>query len=84
MSALERAILLRARPEPERFALRIPYTSGRALAAARAAFRVVEERDLGEALWLLVAGERRNLGSLVHYLDDQSAEERYPLRRRAR
>jgi GTPase len=84
MPALERAILLRARPEPERFALRIPYTGGRALAAARAAFRVVEERDLGEALWLLVAGERRNLGSLVHYLDDESAEERYPLRRRAR
>ncbi|HEU5248611.1 MAG TPA: GTPase HflX [Thermoanaerobaculia bacterium] len=82
MEALERAILRRARPEPERFALRIPYANGRAISAARASFRVLEEHDLGDALWLAVAGERKNLGSLSRY--EEPIEEPVVLRRRAR
>ena len=61
---LERAIRLRARPEPDRFYLEIPYTNSRGIAAARAHFRIVEEVDLGDALRLEVAGERKNLGAL--------------------
>ncbi|HEV8232402.1 MAG TPA: GTPase HflX [Thermoanaerobaculia bacterium] len=83
LPALERAILLSARPEPERFTLRIPYTSGRSIAAARGAFRVVEEQDLGDSLWLVVAGERKNVGSLARYLEEP-LEERVSLTRRAR
>jgi len=65
---LERAILDRARPEREEFSLRIPYAAGRAIATARAHFRVLEEQDSGEALRIQVAGERRNLRSLEKYL----------------
>ncbi len=69
LAELTRAILRRARPEPDRFRLRIPYADGRAIAAARAAFRVLGEEDAGDALELEVAGESRALGPFRSYLD---------------
>jgi GTP-binding protein HflX len=82
METLERAIASRARPEPERFVLRIPYADGRAIAATRATFRVVEEQDFGDGLYLVVAGERRHLGPLARFEERQ--EEPRALRRTAR
>jgi GTP-binding protein HflX len=82
LDAVERAVLEMARPEPERLTLRIPYTNGRAIAMARASFRVVEEQDLGDALWLGLAGERKNLGALARY--EEAPEESEALFRRAR
>lgn len=81
LDSLERAIRLRARPEPDRFALEIPYANARGIAAARASFRIVEEADLGDGLRLEVAGERKNLGSLARYLTGRPG--RIPLPRRA-
>jgi GTP-binding protein HflX len=69
IETLERAIRARARPEPERFSVTIPYTDGRAIAAARAGFRVVDEKDLGTSIGMQLAGERRRLGPLSEYLD---------------
>jgi hypothetical protein len=69
--ALERAIRARARPEPERFSVTIPYSDGRAIAAARAGFRIVEEKDFGTSLGMQLAGERKRLGALSEYLDRQ-------------
>ena len=66
---LTRTILRRARPEPDRFRLRIPYADGRAIAAARAAFRVLCEEDAGDALALDVAGESRALGPFRSFLE---------------
>jgi GTP-binding protein HflX len=82
LGALESAILRRARPEPERFVLRIPYTDGRAIASVRASFRVVDEHNLGDALWLSVAGERKKLGALARF--EEPAEEAAQMVRRAR
>jgi GTP-binding protein HflX len=79
---LERAILRRARPEPDHLSLRIPYANGRAIAAARATFRVMAEHDLGDALALDVAGERKNLGTLARY--EEPVEEAGTASRRAR
>ncbi len=81
LDALERVIRLRARPEPDRFSLEIPYSNSRGIAAARASFRIVGERDLGDALRLEVAGERKNLGPLTRYLPGRA--DRVPLPRRA-
>jgi hypothetical protein len=53
----------RQRPESGVFYLRFPYTAGARIAAARARFRVVEERDEGEGLLLAVEGDRRDLGA---------------------
>jgi GTP-binding protein HflX len=78
--ALERAIRLRARPEPHRFSLEIPYANGRGIAAARAAFRIVEEMDLGDSLKLEVAGDRKNLGSLSRYLPARAGRISLPRR----
>ena len=85
MDALERAIRARARPEPHRFTLEIPYSNARAIAASRAAFRVLEEEDQGDSLKLRIAGERKNLGSLSRFVEDEVVSEP-PLRlgRRAR
>ena len=69
LADLEAAILRRARPEPDRFRLQIPYADGEAIAAARAAFRVLREEDMGEALSLQVAGEKGRLGRLRRYLE---------------
>ncbi len=72
IAPLERAVVARARPEPDRFPVRIPYTNGRAIAAARAAFRVVAEEDLGESLWMVLAGERKNLRGLERYVEEEA------------
>ncbi len=85
MEALERVIRARARPEPDRFTLEIPYSNARAIAASRAAFRILEEEDQGDSLRLRIAGERRNLGSLSPFVEeDGAASEAIHLRRRAR
>lgn len=68
IAALEGAIRRRSRPEPERFRLRIPYREAKRIAQARAAFRVLEEADAGDALSLTLAGERRSLGLLTPFL----------------
>jgi GTP-binding protein HflX len=80
MEALERGIRARARPEPDRFTLEIPYSNARAIAASRAAFRVLEEEDLGDSLRLRIAGERRNLGSLSRFVEEDEAASQQPLR----
>jgi GTP-binding protein HflX len=82
LGALEGAILRRARPEPQHFNLRIPYTDGRAIASVRASFRVVNEHDLGDALWLSVAGERKKLGALARF--EEPVEEAARMAQRAR
>jgi 50S ribosomal subunit-associated GTPase HflX len=82
LGALESAILRRARPEPERFVLRIPYTDGRAIASVRASFRVVDEHNLGDALWLSVAGERKKLGALSRFEEPVEEAVRIVLRAR--
>ncbi len=66
---LEREIAGRLAPEPEQFRVRIPYASARAIAAARAAFRVVDEQDRGDSLWMLLAGDRRNLRPLEKFVE---------------
>lgn len=70
---LERRIGRRARPEPDRLRLRIPYRDGRAIAAARARHRVLAEEHQGEELLLTVAGERKRLGTLRRYLVEAPA-----------
>ncbi len=65
---LEAEIVRRAQAQAGAFALRIPYTSGRAIAAARARFRVVEERDQGDSIFLKLVGEKRHLDPLGCYL----------------
>ena len=68
IALLEAEILRRSRPETAEFRLTIPYESGREIARARARFRVLEESDRGDALFLRVAGEERHLGTLREYL----------------
>jgi GTP-binding protein HflX len=68
LEKLEAEVLHRLCPESGEFQVRIPYTSARAIAAARAAFRVVEEQDRGDSLWMLLAGERRNLRPLERFM----------------
>jgi GTP-binding protein HflX len=63
------AIQRRLRPETEEFRVRIPYTSPRAIAAARAAFRVIDEEDRGDGLWMRLAGERKNMQPLLSFVD---------------
>lgn len=65
---LEAEIRRHARPESAVFALRIPYTEGAAIAAARARFRVVEEKDEGDGLALTLAGEPHRLEGLDRFL----------------
>ncbi len=50
--------------------MRIPYADGRSIAAARAAFRVVDEKDSGDALLLRLEGERRAVPSLLPYVEE--------------
>ena len=78
---LEEEVRRRARPRGEEFLMRIPYGDGRSIAAARAAFRVVEEKDSGDALLLRLEGERRAVPSLLPYLEEESGQVR-GLRRR--
>ena len=67
--ALVSQIHRRLKPETEEFRVRIPYTSPRAIAAARAAFRVLDEQDRGDGLWMRLAGERKNLRPLLRFVD---------------
>ncbi len=68
---LERQIARRARPEPDRVRLRVPYRDGRAIAGIRAHWRVLAEEDQGEFLLMTVAGQRERLGALRRYLLEQ-------------
>lgn len=68
LEKLEAEILRRLCPESGEFQVRIPYASAREIAAARAAFRVVEEQDRGDSLWMLLAGDRRNLRPLERFM----------------
>jgi GTP-binding protein HflX len=56
-------------PASEEFRVRIPYTSPRAIAEARAAFRVLDEEDRGDGLWMRLAGERRHLRPLLRFVE---------------
>jgi GTP-binding protein HflX len=56
-------------PADEEFRVRIPYTSPRAIAAARADFRVLDEEDRGDGLWMRLAGERRHLRPLLRFVE---------------
>jgi GTPase len=78
---LEEEVRRRARPQGEEFLVRIPYGDGRSIAAARAAFRVVEEKDSGDALLLRLEGERRAVPALLPYVEEESRQIR-ALRRR--
>ncbi len=66
---LETEILRRLHPETEEFRVRIPYTSARAIAAARASFRVIDEQDRGDALVMHLAGERRHLLPIQRFIE---------------
>ncbi len=67
--ALVAQIRRRLQPESEEFRVRIPYTSPKAIAAARAAFRVLAEEDRGDGLWMRLSGERRHLRPLARFMD---------------
>ena len=66
---LEAEIRRRLSPDAEEFRVRIPYTSPAAIAAARAAFRVLNEQDEGDALSMRLSGERRHLKPLARFVD---------------
>ncbi len=66
---LENEILRRLHPETEEFRVRIPYTSSRAIAAARASFRVIDEQDRGDALVMRLAGERRHFPPFQRFVE---------------
>ena len=66
---LEHEIARRLSPESEQFRVRIPYASARAIAAARASFRVVDEQDRGDSLWMVLSGDRRNLRPLEKFME---------------
>jgi GTP-binding protein HflX len=78
---LEAEIRRRAAPRIERFLLRIPYSDGRSIAAARAAFRVIEQEHSGDAILLRLEGEREAAPGLMAYLEEEPAR---PGRRTAR
>ncbi|HEX4439790.1 MAG TPA: GTPase HflX [Thermoanaerobaculia bacterium] len=67
---LEAEIAQRLRGGSEQFTVRIPYASGKAIAAARAAFRVLGEEDRGDAVELRLEGDRRHLKPIRAYVSD--------------
>jgi GTP-binding protein HflX len=69
IARLEAEIRRRLRPETREFRVRIPYTSARAIAAARAAFRVVGEEDRGDSLVMRLEGESRDLKPLLRFME---------------
>ncbi len=69
---LEEEVRRRAQARGEEFLVRIPYGDGRSIAAARADFRVVEEKDSGDALLLRLEGERRAVPSLLPYVEEET------------
>jgi len=81
---MEEEVAGRAKTRGDQFFARIPYSDGRAIAAARAAFRVLEEKDSGDALVLLLEGERRAAPSLLPYLDGEETRVERLRRRVAR
>lgn len=83
VALLESEILRRSRPESSEFQLTIPYSDAREIARVRAKFRVLEEGDRGEALFLRVAGEERSLGTLRQFLQTRERAPGFARRRRA-
>ncbi|MGE5278600.1 MAG: GTPase HflX [Acidobacteriota bacterium] len=73
IAELEKQIARRARPEPDRLCLRIPYRDGRAIAAARARGRVLAEEAHGDFLQMTIAGEVGRLAALRRYLVEEPA-----------
>jgi GTP-binding protein HflX len=69
LARLESEILGRLQPDAEEFRVRIPYTSPRAIAAARASFRVLDEKDQGDSLSMRLSGERRHLQPLAPFIE---------------
>jgi GTP-binding protein HflX len=69
LARLESEILRRLQPDAEEFRVRIPYTSPRAIAAARAWFRVLDEKDQGDSLSMRLSGERRKLQPLARFIE---------------
>jgi GTP-binding protein HflX len=65
---LEAEVARRLRGGSEQFTVRIPYASGKAIAAARASFRVLNEEDRGDAVELRLEGDRRHLKPLRAYV----------------
>jgi GTPase len=65
---LEEEIRRRARPEKNFFSLRIPYAQGASIAAARARFRVIDEKSDEDAVTLRVAGDAGSLDTLSTFL----------------
>jgi len=65
---LEAEIRRRAHPDAETFELLIPYSSARSIATARSRFRVLEETDQGDGLWMKLAGERSQLAPLRQFV----------------
>jgi GTP-binding protein HflX len=78
---LEAEIQRRAHPEKSVFSLRIPYSRGAEIAAARARFRVIEEKSDEKAITLHVAGDAGKLDNLSPFL---FREKRPPPARRRR
>jgi 50S ribosomal subunit-associated GTPase HflX len=78
MDRLEAEIRSFARPETARFALRIPYTEGAAIAMARARFRILEEKAGSERLALTVAGQPHQLAGLERFLAPRTPGKRGP------
>ena len=69
MERLEAEVHRRRRPKTAQVLLTIPYSDGRAIAAARAKLRVVEEEDAGESLRMRVEGERPEIGPFLEYVE---------------
>jgi GTPase len=80
---LEETIARRARPQTGQFLVRIPFSDGRSIAAARAAFRVLEQRVSEDALELRLEGDSRSAPALRPYMEVETAAAR-PRRRSAR
>ena len=72
IALLEAEILVRSRPNVSRLRVKIPYELGREIALARSRFRVIAERDEGEALLLELAGDAAQLGPLKDYVVGQA------------
>ncbi|HTD51665.1 MAG TPA: GTPase HflX [Thermoanaerobaculia bacterium] len=65
---LEAEIRRRRTPGEEVVELRVPYANARSIAAVRARYEVLGEKDEGESLWLRVAALPASLGPLKQYL----------------
>ncbi len=68
IDGLEAEIRRRAHPEKNVFSLRIPYERGGSIAAARARFRVIDEKSDEHGVTLRLAGDAAVLDTLSSYL----------------